>query len=201
MDSIRVTAKTVSDAITEASIQLETSSDNIEYTVIDEGSKGFFGIGSRKAMIEARKKFTDEDLMQEVFLKALLSLPDQNENLRAWLYKVARNACFNELRNRKREVEMDPAAEADVYAAEAVEKKQDSLSDILIRNEQKKMLYEAMLKLPDRQREILELFYFSEMSMKQIAEIMKLTPQNVRVLAYRAKKQLREYMEVKEYEL
>ena len=58
-----------------------------------------------------------------------------------------------------------------------------------------------MLKLPDRQREILELFYFSEMSMKQIAEIMKLTPQNVRVLAYRAKKQLREYMEVKEYEL
>ena len=67
MDSIRVTAKTVSDAITEASIQLETSSDNIEYTVIDEGSKGFFGIGSRKAMIEARKKFTDEDLMQEVF--------------------------------------------------------------------------------------------------------------------------------------
>lgn len=67
MDSIRVTAKTVSDAITEASIQLETSSDNIEYTIIDEGSKGFFGIGSRKAMIEARKKFTDEDLMQEVF--------------------------------------------------------------------------------------------------------------------------------------
>ena len=63
------------------------------------------------------------------------------------------------------------------------------------------MLYEAMLKLPDRQREILELFYFSEMSMKQIAEIMKLTPQNVRVLAYRAKKQLREYMEVKQYEL
>ena len=63
------------------------------------------------------------------------------------------------------------------------------------------MLYEAILKLPDRQREILELFYFSEMSMKQIAEIMKQTPQNVRVLAYRAKKQLREYMEVKEYEL
>ena len=148
-----------------------------------------------------KSRETAEDLMQEVFLKALLSLSDQNENLRAWLYKVARNACFNELRNRKREVKMDPGAGADIYAAGAVEKSQDSLTDILIRNEQKKMLYEAMLKLPDRQREILELFYFSEMSMKQIAEIMKLTPQNVRVLAYRAKKQLREYMEVKEYEL
>jgi spoIIIJ-associated protein len=67
MDSIRVTAKTVEDAITEASIQLGTNSDNIEYTVIDEGSKGFFGIGGRKATIEAKKKFTDEDLMKEVF--------------------------------------------------------------------------------------------------------------------------------------
>ena len=67
MDSIRVTAKTVEDAITEASIQLGTSSDNIEYTVIDKGSSGFFGIGGRKAVIEAKKKFTDEDLLKEVF--------------------------------------------------------------------------------------------------------------------------------------
>ena len=67
MDSIRVTAKTVEDAITEASIALGTSSDNIEYTVIDKGSSGFFGIGGRKAVIEAKKKFTDEDLMKEVF--------------------------------------------------------------------------------------------------------------------------------------
>lgn len=66
-EAIRVTAKTVADALTEASIQLGTSSDNIEYTVIDEGSKGFFGIGGRKAVIEAKKKFTDEDLMKEVF--------------------------------------------------------------------------------------------------------------------------------------
>lgn len=67
MDFIRVTAKTVEDAITEASILLGTSSDNIEYTVIEKGSSGFFGIGGRKAVIEAKKKFTDEDLMKEVF--------------------------------------------------------------------------------------------------------------------------------------
>ena len=67
MESIRVTAKTVADAITEASIQLGTSSDNIEYTVIEKGSSGFFGIGGKKAVIEAKKKFTDEDLMKEVF--------------------------------------------------------------------------------------------------------------------------------------
>ena len=67
MESIRVTAKEFADAIMEASIALGTSSDNIEYTVIDKGSSGFFGIGGRKAVIEAKKKFTDEDLMKEVF--------------------------------------------------------------------------------------------------------------------------------------
>ena len=56
MDFIRVTAKTVDEAITEASIQLETSSDNIEYHVIEKGSSGFLGFGSKPAVIEARKK-------------------------------------------------------------------------------------------------------------------------------------------------
>lgn len=68
MDSIIVSAKTVEDALTEASIQLGTSRDNIEYTVIDGGSKGLiFGIGGRNATIEAKKKVTDEELMKEIF--------------------------------------------------------------------------------------------------------------------------------------
>lgn len=56
MDFIRVTAKTVDDAITEATIQLGTTSDNIEYRVIEKGRTGFFGIGSKQAVIEAKKK-------------------------------------------------------------------------------------------------------------------------------------------------
>lgn len=149
-----------------------------------------------------RSREMAEDLMQEVFLKALLSLTDQNENLRAWLYKVARNTCFNEIRNRRREIKIDLYEEAGCYSAGNLNgNNSNNPVDDLIRNEQKSMLYDAMMKLPDRQREILDLFYFSEMSIKEIAEIMKLTPQNVRVLACRAKKQLREYMEVKGYEL
>ncbi len=66
-DYIRVTAKTVEDAILEASIQLGTSSDNVEYKVIEKETKGFLGIGAKKAVIEARKKKTDEDIINEVF--------------------------------------------------------------------------------------------------------------------------------------
>ncbi len=54
--SIRVSAKTVNDAITEALIQLGVTSDNLEYDVIEKGSAGFLGIGAKQAVIEARKK-------------------------------------------------------------------------------------------------------------------------------------------------
>ena len=48
MEYIRISAKTVDDAITEASIQLGTSSDNIEYEVVEKGSTGFLGFGSSR---------------------------------------------------------------------------------------------------------------------------------------------------------
>ena len=54
--SIRVSAKTVDDAITEALIQLGVTSDRLEYEVIEKGSAGFLGIGMNQAVIEARRK-------------------------------------------------------------------------------------------------------------------------------------------------
>ncbi len=54
--SIRVSAKTVDDAITEAIIQLGVTSDRLEYEVIEKGSAGFLGIGMKQAVIEARRK-------------------------------------------------------------------------------------------------------------------------------------------------
>ena len=54
--SIRVSAKTVDDAITEAMIQLGVTSDRLEYEVIEKGSSGFLGIGIKQAVIEAKRK-------------------------------------------------------------------------------------------------------------------------------------------------
>ena len=54
--SIRVSAKTVDDAITEELIQLGVTSDRLEYEVIEKGSAGFLGIGMKQAVIEARRK-------------------------------------------------------------------------------------------------------------------------------------------------
>nr|WP_314460508.1 RNA-binding cell elongation regulator Jag/EloR [uncultured Clostridium sp.] len=63
MDMITVSAKTVDEAITKALIQLETTSDKLEYEIVDKGSNGILGfIGSKPAVIRARKKETLEDM-------------------------------------------------------------------------------------------------------------------------------------------
>lgn len=60
MEYIEISAKTLDDAITKACIELSISSDNLEYKVISEGSSGFLGIGSKPAIIKARKMMPQE---------------------------------------------------------------------------------------------------------------------------------------------
>lgn len=53
---LEISAKTKDEAVTEALIRLGTTSDRIEYEVLEKESRGFFGIGSRAAKIRARVK-------------------------------------------------------------------------------------------------------------------------------------------------
>lgn len=71
MDFKEFKAKTVDDAITDALVEFETTSDNLEYEVIEEGSSGPFGLFSKDAVIRARKKEEPKDPLAE-FLENVL---------------------------------------------------------------------------------------------------------------------------------
>ena len=75
MEFIEVSAKTVDEALTEASISLGIPSSEIEYEVIEKGSTGFLGIGSKNAVIKARKRFTVDGCVKE-FLKSVFHAMD-----------------------------------------------------------------------------------------------------------------------------
>lgn len=62
MDYIEVSAKTVSEAITEACQKLGVTSDKLDYEIVDEGSSGFLGLGSKPAVIKAAVKTTEVSL-------------------------------------------------------------------------------------------------------------------------------------------
>lgn len=135
-----------------------------------------------------------EDLRQETFLKAIFSLSDTHENMRAWLYMVARNLYFNYIKREKMKMTMEEAGEG-------AEQNSLPLLEKIIQNEQKQILYKALQHLPVARREILTLHYFGGMSQKEIAAILHQSPENVRVQAYRGKKQLKAYMEVHGYDI
>ena len=65
MEYIEVSAKNVDDAITQATIQLGITSDQLEYEIVEKGSTGFLGIGSKNAVIKARRKFSLEDNVKD----------------------------------------------------------------------------------------------------------------------------------------
>lgn len=93
MEQKEYTGKTVSDAITNALIELETTSDKINYEVITEGSKGVFGIGSKPAKVkvwfkEETKKSIEEiadEFLQKIFnamdIKAQVNVSVNDENV------------------------------------------------------------------------------------------------------------------------
>ena len=68
MDMIEVSAKTVSDAITEACQKLGVTSDKLDYQVVEEGSSGFLGIGAKAAVIKASVKKSSVEEVARVFL-------------------------------------------------------------------------------------------------------------------------------------
>lgn len=65
MDFIEVSAKTYEDAVTDALIQLGATSDQVEIEVLEKGSAGFLGIGSKPAKVRVTKKFNVESYLRK----------------------------------------------------------------------------------------------------------------------------------------
>ena len=69
-----VTAKTVEEAKAEALSQLGLSEDEVEFTVLDEGKKGFFGIGSTDAKVSASYSVSGAELAVEFIRKVIADM-------------------------------------------------------------------------------------------------------------------------------
>lgn len=80
MDRITQSAKTLEEAIKLAVISLDTPEDQIEYTIVEEGSKGFLGFGSKDVVIEAKRKSSVLSAAKK-FLTELLTNMDQEFQL------------------------------------------------------------------------------------------------------------------------
>lgn len=130
---------------------------------------------------------TAEDLVQETFVKAILSLPDEHPNFRAWLYRVGKNLYLNHLkRNQKEELREKLPETPDVS---------EEMLNRYIRCEENQRIYREILSLQSDQRQVIILFYFAECSTREISEIMGLGQGHVRMLLTRARRNLKDRLE------
>ena len=80
MEYIEVSAKTVEDALTDASVQLGITSDQLEYEIVEKGSNGFLGlIGSKNATIRVKVKSSVEDEVKEFLTSVFNAMKMQVE--------------------------------------------------------------------------------------------------------------------------
>ena len=81
MEFKEFTGKTVDDAITEATVALGTTSDNIEYEIVEEGSSGLLGLFSKNAIIRAKCKDTPADKLKAFIVEVLekMDMPAEPE--------------------------------------------------------------------------------------------------------------------------
>ena len=69
MEYIEISAKTVDEAITEALVKLGTTSDRIEFEIVEIVNNGFLGIGRNDAVIKVRKKYSVNDDIKDFLNK------------------------------------------------------------------------------------------------------------------------------------
>lgn len=135
--SIRVSAKTLDDAITEALIQLGVTSDRLEYEVIEKGSAGFLGIGMKQAVIEAWKKEEKEPEI-EVSIKEDLSFKKIEEELEETERKEKEKPVHKKKDNREKKQPAKEKKEAPKKEepAKEEEKPEEAVEETLVKEKQ-----------------------------------------------------------------
>jgi RNA polymerase sigma-70 factor (ECF subfamily) len=122
-----------------------------------------------------RDKNLAEDILQNTWTKAIQSLSKyeyRNIRFSAWLFAIAKNECRQHWRSTKPEEPLD-----------SVEKK---LSYTSVQNDSNLMIDYIMKILPENDQELLRLRYIADLSFKEIAKILRITPITARVRIHRS---------------
>ena len=121
-----------------------------------------------------------EDAVQDTFLQYYNSKKEfeSEQHIRAWLLRVVINKARNINRTfwKKNKCSLE-----------------DYIETLTFPNSQSRDLFEEVMKLPDKYRIVIHLFYYEDYSVREIADILKLSESNVKVRLSRGRALLRDY--------
>ena len=141
-----------------------------------------------------------EDITQKIFLKVYFSLPkfDIKRPFFPWLYRIAINQCYDELRRAKRQ-KIRTFSELSLEESNRIERL-ISQSEIPApsddnRQELNALLHRMLDQLPSHQKMAIVLRDIEQVSYVKMAEILKCTEQAARLKVFRARIRLKTLME------
>lgn len=138
-----------------------------------------------------------DDAAQEAFVSAYQALDSfRGGSFRAWLLRIVTNACYDELRRRKRrpQVSFDDFGDLDEEANPHLRDEAELPEETVQRDELRLLLEEAMAQLPEEQRTTLFLTDRLDFSYQEVAETMETELGTVKSRLYRARAKMREYL-------
>ena len=118
MEFREFSAKTVDEAITKASIEFETSSENLEIQVVSQGKAGFLGFGAKPAIIKAAKKETTEIFPEEKAEPVKKSAPAKKEEKKTEKPLTVKEEKKEQKREHKKETKKENRKEDPVKVQE-----------------------------------------------------------------------------------
>jgi len=129
-----------------------------------------------------------EEVAQDTFLQAYKSLPSfkGESKFSTWLYRIAYHKGLDALKKRKRKVEVHTIDAYPNLDVPALENSWDSLEA----KERKNIIKRAMTHLDGDDAVLITLFYFEELSLNEIADVVLLKANTVKVKLHRARKRL-----------
>ncbi len=143
-----------------------------------------------------------EDLAQEVFLKISKSIDSfrGESSIATWVYRIATNAAMDKVRSpayraRFSSAPVEESREDDEVAVAAIEDRVSSAEEHAIRSEMSGCVQDLMTQLPENYRTVLVLSETEGMKNGEIAEVLGVSLETVKIRLHRARGRLKEILE------
>lgn len=139
-------------------------------------------------------EYTALDIVQDSFIKGFQSLDqlDTPENYLAWMKRIATNKAKDYLKKKKPILFTDMVSED----GEEIDFQDDRLEycpeEVLDRNETSRMVQDILATLSKKQQQVIDMFYYEEMSIREIAETLGCSENTIKSRLYYGRKKVEE---------
>jgi RNA polymerase sigma-70 factor (ECF subfamily) len=129
-----------------------------------------------------------EEVSQDTFIKAYKNLSKfkGDSKFSTWLYKIAYRNCLDNLKKKKEKYHTNTIDEITINQINST----DNILEDITRKERAVLMKDCLNKLPEEERTILWMFYYEELSLKEIIHITDISESNLKVKLHRARKRL-----------